>query len=362
MKQLMIYFVLVLVALNLSAQNADKKWAIGAGAGLYGSLPNKGTGFMPEMYLSRYLSPSFDVFVKDEMGWFNSEVEYYDLDLNIASLNLRYKLFNGKILSVDNSFQPYIYSGLGFIKDSQETSANYRGGIGAKFAIKQNTALYFETGIATNTRPNVIGRIKDESIWKATAGIEFSFGKVKDGDLDGVPDRLDECPDTPAGVQVDEKGCPIDTDGDGVADYVDDCPEVAGPASLKGCPDKDGDGIADKDDECPDVAGLAKLKGCPDSDNDGIADKNDECPDTPEGYKVDDKGCPIDTDGDGIVDEEDECPTVAGIPEEKGCPKKEPELVIVPVTTDFGIQSVYFPVDQSYITSYSRKNWMHWLM
>jgi outer membrane protein OmpA-like peptidoglycan-associated protein len=159
-----------------------------------------------------------------------------------------------------------------------------------------------------------------ESFWKGVGGIEISFGKSKDSDMDGVPDRKDDCPNTPEGVAVDERGCPIDTDGDGVPDYKDDCPTEAGEIALNGCPDRDGDGVADKDDDCPDTPGLKALNGCPDSDGDGVADKDDECPDTPEGYKVDSKGCPIDTDGDGLVDEEDDCPTQAGPIENKGCP------------------------------------------
>jgi OOP family OmpA-OmpF porin len=45
-----------------------------------------------------------------------------------------------------------------------------------------------------------------------------------DSDGDGVPDDRDQCPNTPAGVAVDEVGCPLDSDGDGVPDYRDKCP------------------------------------------------------------------------------------------------------------------------------------------
>jgi hypothetical protein len=48
-----------------------------------------------------------------------------------------------------------------------------------------------------------------------------------DADGDGVKDMVDECPDTPANVKVDAKGCPIDMDGDGVPDHLD---EEAGTA------------------------------------------------------------------------------------------------------------------------------------
>jgi lysyl endopeptidase len=47
-----------------------------------------------------------------------------------------------------------------------------------------------------------------------------------DPDNDGVPDYLDQCPNTPSGVTVDAKGCPIDTDNDGVPDYLDLCPNT----------------------------------------------------------------------------------------------------------------------------------------
>ena len=30
-----------------------------------------------------------------------------------------------------------------------------------------------------------------------------------DSDGDGVPDDMDQCPDTPVGAAVDDKGCPV---------------------------------------------------------------------------------------------------------------------------------------------------------
>ncbi len=69
-----------------------------------------------------------------------------------------------------------------------------------------------------------------------------------DADGDGVPDHLDTCPATPAGVAVDADGCPLDSDGDGVPDQLDICPGTpAGTAvDARGCqPDSDLDGVAD---------------------------------------------------------------------------------------------------------------------
>ena len=50
---------------------------------------------------------------------------------------------------------------------------------------------------------------------------DFSGADFGDADLDSVPDMDDLCPSTPIGVEVDSKGCPLDSDGDGIADYKD---------------------------------------------------------------------------------------------------------------------------------------------
>jgi OOP family OmpA-OmpF porin len=67
---------------------------------------------------------------------------------------------------------------------------------------------------------------------------------LKDSDGDGVADKLDKCPNTPAGIKVDGSGCPLDVDGDGVPDSKDACPTVKGTAALNGCPEMSGAGSA----------------------------------------------------------------------------------------------------------------------
>ena len=114
---------------------------------------------------------------------------------------------------------------------------------------------------------------------------------------------------------------PKDRDNDGIIDSLDRCPDVAGLASLQGCPDRDGDGITDAEDKCPDVPGLARYQGCPipDTDKDGINDEVDKCPTVPGVARY--QGCPIpDTDGDGVNDEEDKCINEKGPATNFGCP------------------------------------------
>ena len=66
--------------------------------------------------------------------------------------------------------------------------------------------------------------------WGLQAGLSLMFPKEKpkDTDKDGVIDKLDQCPNTPVGTKVDDKGCPIplDDDKDGVVNDSDQCPNT----------------------------------------------------------------------------------------------------------------------------------------
>ena len=353
MKNLFLLLLVLVLTATTYAQTSDKKTGLGVALGSYGSINDGGFGIMPELYLSRYLSPKLDLMLKGELGTYNSKL-ISNLDMGNAFLDLRYKLSNET-----KNFRPYLYAGPGFLADNSESGLNFNAGLGAKYYATKATAFYLDLGYINGIETTKGTQKITDNFWKATLGMEFDFGKTADADMDGVPDKKDKCPSTPDGVAVDESGCPVDTDGDGVADYIDDCPTVAGLTSLKGCPDSDKDGVADKDDACPDVAGTVALKGCPDSDGDGVADKDDKCADTPKGWKVDSTGCPLDTDKDGVADSEDDCPTVAGPKNNKGCPVKEPEAK-KEITKDqiiiqkIDVTPVHFVSDKSYLTDYSK--------
>ena len=57
---------------------------------------------------------------------------------------------------------------------------------------------------------------------------------LADTDRDGVKDFDDACEGTPAGVKVDDKGCPLDDDGDGIPNYRDDELATAPHAPVNG--------------------------------------------------------------------------------------------------------------------------------
>ncbi|WP_301924506.1 OmpA family protein [Ferruginibacter sp.] len=145
-----------------------------------------------------------------------------------------------------------------------------------------------------------------------------------------------------------------DRDGDGIVDSLDKCPDVAGIASLQGCPDKDGDGIADAEDKCPEVAGVARYNGCPipDTDHDGINDENDKCPTVAGVARY--QGCPVpDTDGDGVNDEEDKCPNVAGSMDNFGCPVIDKKVI---EKINVAAKNIFFSMGSSRLSSKSFKS------
>jgi outer membrane protein OmpA-like peptidoglycan-associated protein/opacity protein-like surface antigen len=173
-------------------------------------------------------------------------------------------------------------------------------------------------GSVTTTSGSVPAKISQQADYKSQQfgiGLKYLFGEhgrdVKDSDGDGVPDYMDNCPNTPKGVAVDAHGCPLDADGDGVPDYLDKCPDT--PKGVRvdsiGCPlDSDGDGVPDYLDKCPNTPKGMQVDatGCPVK----------KCKDLPAGIPasaIGPDGCPLDSDGDGVPDYLDECPhTPAG--------------------------------------------------
>lgn len=216
------------------------------------------------------------------------------------------------------------------------SEVNYLGELGVRYPVTENLSLSFNVG--TQISPNdwfddqAIG-VGNDVFFTVMGGISYSFLTEFDSDGDGVVDSKDMCPDTPAGIKVDEFGCPFDSDKDGVPDYLDECANTpqGAPVDKKGCPlDSDKDGIPDYTDLCPNTPPGIKVDayGCPiDSDGDGVPDYLDQCPDTPYEVEVDKYGCPADDDLDGVPDHLDQCPgTLPGVQvDENGC-----ELVIAP--------------------------------
>ncbi len=192
-----------------------------------------------------------------------------------ASLHLR-------ALTDDHLLNPFLTAGVGAGTYGRKLAPYSPLGVGLQVNLRSLTYIFLQG----NYRMSYTKSAADNSMFYSL-GVTQNISRTKKEDLKPVP--------IPA---VEKK----DADGDGVEDDVDECPDVAGPASLNGCPDRDGDGVADKDDKCPDVKGLARYDGCPIPD----------------------------TDGDGVNDEEDKCPTEAGPASNGGCP----ELEVLPTLSE----------------------------
>jgi len=380
---------LMSLVLFVGAQTANNKVAIGLyfGKNEYnGDLGNGIFNFNKAFYgfggvsFATYISPSFDLSLQGNYGNYG----YFPTSNTLTNilgakyegtLSLHYKFNNGYLLSKELKLSPFVELGMGFASYSKNGQSvidriNTGGsdfivplGVGLKYQFNDAFALQYKFVYNLTNKDDrdfVVSGSKDKFA-EHSIGLIFSFGSPKDADGDGVSDKLDKCPNTPKGVEVDAFGCPIDTDGDGVADYLDKCPNTPAGAAVdaNGCPldsdgdgvpnyldkcpntpkgikvdaagcpiDSDGDGVPDSLDKCPNTPKGVKVdaSGCPlDSDGDGVVDNIDKCPNTPKGVKVDAAGCPVDTDGDGVPDYLDKCPTVPGIAANKGCPEVKAE-------------------------------------
>ena len=223
--------------------------------------------------------------------------------------------------------------------DSENDFA-YTYGAGTHLFLTPNIALKGEVRMhqideaLVNTSQALTGTPANETFWgwAYTVGLSWFPGGEKDSDKDGVYDAADACPETPRGVVVDARGCPLDSDGDGVPDYLDNCPNTPRGATVD-------------------------AHGCPmDSDGDGVFDGLDRCPNTPAGAPVDSSGCPLDSDGDGVFDYMDDCPNTPRGTEvdSRGCPIPEPE----PEVRNFTFQDVYFEFDSAMLTDEGREKLM----
>ncbi len=252
------------------------------------------------------------------------------VDIDSLRLNILYNFNPG------SSFRPYLTAGFGTesldagsVFDEDDSAFNAGGGL--RWFVSPNWALRLDGRYVRADTGGPVNMEQDNI--EVSYGLAWTFGggAPADDDGDGVANRKDDCPATPAGAVVDSKGCPVDSDGDGVYDGLDRCPGTRKgyPVDRDGCAiDSDGDGVVDGADACPNTPKGAAVdsKGCPtDSDRDGVFDGLDRCPDTPAGATVDSSGCSSDSDGDGVADGIDRCPgTPRGATvDTAGCPTDE---------------------------------------
>lgn len=210
-----------------------------------------------------------DVFYGIGLGWqFNSpfalefnymtmDTEFEDtpveLDYDQYRLDGLYHFYSGDNY-MGGGWLPYLAFGVGqgyfevpdTDAEDDETQINLGGGI--QYLFTDNV------GLRTDARA-IYGVDNDTVDYAVTLGLAIYFGKqsgeaavataataaaastISDTDNDGVDDDIDQCRSTPAGAQVDGRGCMMDADGDGVADNMDECANSSRAARVneRGC-------------------------------------------------------------------------------------------------------------------------------
>ncbi len=282
MKKLVLtIFTITLIKFGF-AQTKEQPWSLGLNLGTADYMApiqkdvfnSKNWKINPSGTLSRYLSPSFDITGRISYGDYVKHAEY---QTNLSKyyfirrgwhnydLLLRYKFNNGKLLSEDARFYPFLTAGTGLNRINKQTHLEFPIGLGFVFKATDRLNLVLESNYKfPNNQDRVIGRM--EYLYHSI-GFNFIMGN-------GTP----------------SKPVIADKDGDGVADAEDRCPDSFGTIDFAGCPDRDKDGIPDIDDRCPLDPGTLKFAGCPDRDNDGVPDNADRCPDV--AGSTNNAGCP----------------------------------------------------------------------
>lgn len=172
-----------------------------------------------------------------------NEVTGVDVDVQDVRLDGLWYLSNeGRVL-------PYAALGVGNLEsDTDLADAEDETSVNLGLGVKAHLSERFRARIDGRWLHGLDSYMNHSVV---TLGLGYVFGASQkaaavvtpafvDADKDGVEDSVDQCPATPASVNVDAKGCAIDTDRDGVADYLDQCPETDRKLKVdtNGCPVK----------------------------------------------------------------------------------------------------------------------------
>ncbi|MGH8274916.1 MAG: OmpA family protein [Gammaproteobacteria bacterium] len=193
--------------------------------------------------------------ISDHFGF---EVNYQQYYLRNYGVRVRAQLLgiDGLLFFHRGTWNPYAELGVGLMRAGynegygSDTQAFGTAGVGVIWRV----ASYFD--LRADLRFNgTFSGVKQTGTELgnpvASVGIVIPFGTPpqaaqqaapapaeEDTDGDGVPNNLDQCPGTPAGVKVDSHGCPLDSDHDGVPNYLDQCPNTPPgvQVDVHGCP------------------------------------------------------------------------------------------------------------------------------
>ncbi|MDX9696422.1 MAG: hypothetical protein RBT49_11590 [Bacteroidales bacterium] len=132
----------------------------------------------------------------------------------VADIGLDFKISNRVILKIATSLHYTFYDEIDDV-----SSKNSTGRIGdSRKDMFSMTYTSINIDLFSDPRTKMI-----QDLFMDITG-DFDYTIIADTDNDGVTELIDDCYNTPAGVEVDSVGCPLDMDRDGVPDYRDKDP------------------------------------------------------------------------------------------------------------------------------------------
>lgn len=217
----------------LKAQNGSFPWAVGLGPRVltYQAHPGQPalgyTNYDPagQLTVGRYLSGAFDfrthLTFSPKVRFPATESTTREAWLLDMSYNLVFKFYNGVLLRESARIGPYLMVGVGgsYVQDNPDAYAPLGAGIRIRFNERMNLHLEAVRQLSLN-----------RDYQHLSAAIAFVYNI-----------NTEQKPEEPEPEPEEELLAEIasDTDGDGVPDKDDDCPDTPGDANLLGCPPED---------------------------------------------------------------------------------------------------------------------------
>ncbi|MEW6166128.1 MAG: OmpA family protein [Pseudomonadota bacterium] len=154
--------------------------------------------------------------------------------------------------------RPYLGGGVGYQQvkisgdiDEDDGILAYQAGGGLGFPLSERLLVSLDYRFVGGDDPEYDtadgGELSMEySSHNIGLGLRYTFASTAQPEPEPEPQVVEPapapepeilCPDTPAGVPVDEHNCPLDRDGDGVPDHLDECPNSPPGAQVlpNGC-------------------------------------------------------------------------------------------------------------------------------
>ena len=241
-----------------------------------------------------YIAPALNFVIADDdreadddlgfqIGLGRELSERWNLELNLEADNLDFEAGGGSykqrgasinglyFFTREQGFSPYALIGVGALHNrlpgDKVTNVMGNAGLGFLANAGGDMSLRGEVRYRWDNDDETIASESGFGDWVVSVGVHIPFGRAAapaaapvaapkpapapapepepepvviapvDSDGDGVADEDDACPGTPAGAEVDARGCEVDSDGDGVADNADLCPDTPAGAKVdvRGC-------------------------------------------------------------------------------------------------------------------------------